>query len=86
MKDRVIKKYQIKKLIKGEVINFPNIWVVAIPDKKLKDHKIQVCFGKQMMLIKNWHKALAFRRFHDMYGGKDYTLAYHEWKPKERLI
>lgn len=77
-----IKVYRPKFLIKGEVINREGMFV-AIPDKGFKDFRVRVIFDGYEMLIKNWHKAVTFRRFHDKFGGRDYTLGYFEWIPIE---
>ena len=77
---KVLKIYEPKKLIDGSVIGRLGKFV-AIPDKLYKDKRIEVRFDGQIMLIKDWNKeAQTFRRFRDKWGGKDYTLAYFEWK------
>lgn len=74
------KRYKPHKLIDGKVIGQDGRFV-AVPDKNLKDSHIIVEFEGQTMTIKNWHKAWTFRRFHDRFGGKDYTLGYFKWLP-----
>ena len=75
------KVYKIKTLIDGKKIGLSSFQMIAVPDKGYKDGPILVKFGDNTMLIKNWHKARSFRRFHDNFGGKDYTLAYFTWIP-----
>lgn len=74
------KIYKIKKLIDGAVIGKEG-WFVAVPDKGFKDGKVIVEYIGKHMTIKNWHKAEAFRYFHDKFGGKDYLLGYFFWVP-----
>ena len=75
----MVKTYRPKRLVDGSVIGYTGRFV-AIPDKGYKSSQVKVIFEGKEMLIKNWHKAKSFRRFHDKFGGKDYTLAYHEFK------
>jgi hypothetical protein len=80
MKNKKI--YKPKFLIDGSKIAKEGKFI-AIPDKGFKDFKILVVFDKKQMAVDNWHKAETFRRFHDRFGGEDYTLGYFEWKPEE---
>lgn len=81
MKEKI---YKPKKLINGIAIGKIGLFV-AIPDKKYKDENIIVYYKDMKMTVKNWHKAEAFRRFHDRFGGPDYTLAYHLWIPDNQM-
>lgn len=85
------KTYKPKRLISGRVIGKTGPYV-AVPDKGYKDGPIVVKLYKphskkentlvlEQMTIKNWHKAAAFRRFHDQFGGGTYVLGYFPWTP-----
>lgn len=79
MKDTSEKTYRPHALVPGKVIGKEGIYV-AIPDKGYKDcKKIFVIFNGRALVITNWHKAEAFRRFHDKFNGPDYTLGYFKW-------
>ena len=72
-------KYQPKKLVPGSVIQKEGSYV-AIPDTH-KDKAIEVVYNGQTMLIKDWMRGEAYRRFPDKYGRGMYTLAYFKWEP-----
>jgi len=80
------KIYRARSLVKGfkvQGLDGSKIYV-AVPDKGYKDGEIKVLCKDEKMLIKNWHNAVAFRRFHDNFNrDKDYVLGYFEWKPED---
>ena len=71
--------YNVRKLFDGHVIGKEGLYV-AVPDK-LKNDKIKVSYDGQFMLIENWHKAEAYRKFDDKWGRGNYTLGYFKWEP-----
>src|SRR3990167_3281819 len=79
------KIYKVKKLIDGKVIGKEGLYV-AVPDRNYKGSLIRVEFDNRYMLIRNWHAAEAFRRFHDLHGrAQDYLLGYFAWKPEGKV-
>lgn len=78
---RKVMIYQPKFLINGGSMQLEGMYV-AVPDKRYKDAIIKVEYDGGEMWIKNWHKAVTFRRFHDKFGGTDYTLGYFSWTPE----
>lgn len=83
------KIYKIKSLVPGSKI--PELdsskTYVAIPDKGYKDcKKIKATYGKEAMIIKSWHKALAFKKFHNLFGEGYYILGYFLWEPTETEV
>lgn len=82
-----IKIYKPKALVQGYKINLAEGEYVAVPDRDYKDSQIKVIYMGKFMLIKDWHKALTYRRFHDQFGRQDsYTLAYFKWSPEENSV
>jgi len=74
--------YKIRKLVDGKVVGKEGLYV-AVPDRGYKRHRIRVECDGQYMIIKNWHEAEAFRRFHDLHGlAHDYLLGYFRWIPE----
>ena len=81
------KIYRPHALVQGFKVNLPDAVYVAIPDRDYKECLIKVIYDNQYMLIKNWHKALIYRRFHDQYGRQDsYTLGYFKWEPQGNAL
>jgi acyl CoA:acetate/3-ketoacid CoA transferase alpha subunit len=76
-----MKHYKARTLFIGSVIGKTGMYV-AIPEKGFKGSKIEVEFKGQKMIIENWLKADAYRRFPDKWGRGTYTLGYFEWNPK----
>lgn len=76
MKARKI--YRIKRLIDGRVIGKEGLYV-AIPERGYKDKRIIVQNGDKMMVVEDWLRAEAFRRFPDKWGRGTYTLAYFKF-------
>ncbi len=75
----VTKIYSPKKLIPGAVIGKEGMFV-AIPDK-MKDCIIKVEYQGGTMIIENWLRAEAYRKFPDQWGRGMYTLGYFKWEP-----
>ena len=71
--------YRIKRLIDGRVIGKEGLYV-AIPERGYKDKKIVVRNGDKMMVVDDWLKADAYRRFPDHWGRGTYTLGYFKFK------
>ena len=77
------KIYKPKALIQGAKVKLPDGLYVAVPDRDYKKCLIKVIYDNQYMLIKDWHRALIYRKFHDLYGRQDtYTLGYFKWEPQ----
>lgn len=72
------KIYKPKKLVPGSVIGKEGLYV-AIPNKGFKGCKIRVLFEDKELIIKNWNKAEAFRKFPDQFGSGFYTLGYFKF-------
>ena len=73
-----IRSYIIQRLIDGRVIGKEG-WYVAIPEHGYKGKRILVRNGDKMMVVDNWLKADAYRRFPDHWGRGTYTLAYFKF-------
>lgn len=68
-------RYSIKRLIDGRVIGKEGLYV-AIPERGYKGKRIIVQNGDKMMVVEDWLKAEAYRRFPDQWGRGPYTLGY----------
>src|SRR3990167_1249057 len=84
------KIYHAKTLFSGQVIQKdPAILYVGIPggmnyeskSNFSKEKNFPVIYDGKKMIIANWHKAEAFRKFDDFNGRGTYALAYFQWKP-----
>ena len=84
------KVYYAKTLFSGQVIQKNSaILYVGIPggmnyeskSNFSKEKNFPVIYDGKKMIIANWHKAEAFRKFDDFNGRGTYTLAYFQWKP-----
>lgn len=73
-----IKHYRARTLFNGAVIGKEGKYI-AVPEKGYKNCKIDVEWGSKHMIIDNWLKADAFRRFPDKWGRGTYTLGYFRW-------
>lgn len=76
-----MKQYKARTLFNGGVIGKQGIYV-AIPEKGFKGTKIEVEHNGEKMIIENWLKADAFRRFPDKWGRGTYSLGYFKWQEK----
>jgi len=76
-----MKFYRARTLFDGSVIGKSGKYV-AVPEKGLKGHKITVEYGGNHMIIDDWLKADAFRRFPDKWGRGTYSLGYFKWQEK----
>ena len=84
-----MKTYNAKTLFSGVVVGKEDKKFVGIPGGQNYESKsdfsseknFKVTYNGEVMFIKNWHKAEAFRKFDDRDGRGQYTLAYFEWKP-----
>lgn len=76
-----IKYYKAKSLVPGSVIKKEGLYV-AIPGKGFKGCKIEVEFKGIKMIVDNWMKAEAYRRFPDKWGRGTYTLGYFKFVPE----
>ena len=77
---KLTRRYLIKRLIDGRVIGKDGLYV-AIPEHGYKDKKILILNGNKMMVVEDWLKAEAYRRFPDKWGRGMYTLGYFCFKP-----
>lgn len=77
------KQYRAKTLFSGRSLNLEGMYV-AVPDK-FKNDRIEVLFEEKRMVIENWHKAEAYRRFDDKFGRGTYTLGYFKWNPMDEV-
>lgn len=84
------KVYYAKTLFSGQVIQKdPKILYVGIPggmnyeskSNFSKEKNFPVIYDGKKMIIENWHRAEAFRKFDDFNGRGTYILAYFVWKP-----
>ncbi len=84
------KTYFAKTLFTGQVIQKdPAFMYVGVPGGQNYESKADfsseknfiVVYDNKRMVIKNWHRAEAFRKFDDFNGRGTYTLAYHKWEP-----
>jgi len=76
------KFYKVKTLFSGSVINKVGTYI-AVPEKGYKGNPIIAEYEGNKMIIKNWLKADAFRRFPDKWGRGTYALGYFKWVPDE---
>ena len=76
----MVKHYKAKSLFSGNVIGKEGMYI-AVPEKGYKGHQIEAEYRGQKMIIKNWLKADAYRRFPDKFGRGTYTLGYFKFVP-----
>ena len=84
-----MKIYNAKTLFSGVVVGKEDKKFVGIPGGQnyvskndfSSEKNFKVIYNNQVMFIKNWHKAEAFRKFDDRDGRGTYILAYFEFKP-----
>ena len=93
--NKQVRVYRPKRLIDGAVVGKQGMYV-AVPDRNYKDAIISVrmltmspdksdTYVLEEMIIKDWHKAEAFRRFHDVNNGTPYLLGYFPWRPGSEI-
>ena len=77
------KTYKLKSLVSGSRIGLlADKFYAPIPDRGYKDYIVIVEHKGVKMTVKDWHKAQAFKRFHDQFRkGEYYTLGYFEFVP-----
>ncbi len=84
------KIYNAKTLFSGVVVGKEDKKFVGIPGGMNYESKQDFCneknfsvlYNGEKMIIPNWHKAEAFRKFDDFQGRGQYTLGYFEWSPQ----
>lgn len=80
MKINKISEFKARTLFDGGIIGKLGKFV-AVPEKGFKGNRIRVIFNGESMMIENWLRAIAYRRFPDKWGRGMYTLGYFQWKP-----
>ena len=84
------KIYFAKTLFSGAVVGKdPKTLYIGIPGGQQykteqnfsKEKNFKVMYNGEKMIIENWHKADAYRKFDDISGRGLYTLAYFLWNP-----
>jgi hypothetical protein len=85
------KVYYAKTLFDGKVVGKDGGLYVGVPGGQQYSTKenfssekdFSVIYQGKKMVIPNWHRAEAFRKFDDRAGRGTYTLGYFLWKPLE---
>jgi len=88
-----MKTYNAHTLFSGVVVGKEDKKFVGVPGGQNYESKsdfsseknFKVYYNGDVMFIKNWHRAEAFRKFDDQQGRGTYTLAYFEWKPYSKI-